>query len=142
MHVDLTESYFDEVVYFNFPVIMFWWYYADTQSREQTQSRHNTSKHCYEHCSMCSHHQLRNGTILTQNEKDSLPVTVVVLPLKQKCCQKRVAKFMIPSSHGPPRVIHQLLMQAGDIETNPGPGKGRVLQSSCSIGMDTYTILS
>ena len=69
---------------------------------------------------MCSHHQLRNGTVL-KCKRDDVTVTLVVLPLKHKCCRKRVLKFIITTSKGPPRVIHQILMQAGDIESNPGP---------------------
>ena len=121
-NAELAESYFDEVMYLNFPLVLFWWIFADQQSKEQSKSRHYNSKHCYDNCAMCSHHLLRNGTVQTQYWEDSIPVTMVVLPLKGKCSHKRVIKYIIPRSQDPPRVIHQLLMLAGDVETNPGPG--------------------
>ena len=119
---DLADSYFDEVMYLTFPVALFWRYFAVEQSKEQSKSRHYSSKHCYDNCIMCSHHLLRNGTVQTRDWKDNVPVTMLVLPLKQKCSHKRVIKYIIPKVSGPPRVIHQLLMLAGDVETNPGPG--------------------
>ena len=110
-------------MYLTFPLVLFWWHSADDQSKEQSKSRHFYSKHCHDNCVMCSHYLLRNGTVQTCYRSDGLPVTMVVLPLRQRCSHQRVIKFIIPNINGPPRVIHQLLMQAGDVETNPGPGK-------------------
>ena len=105
----------------NFAVMLLWWRFAKDQSLEHSKSRHYNSKYCYNDCYMCSHNWLRKGTIVTC-WKDEIPTTMVVPPLKQKCCQKRVVIYITPNVNGPPRVIRQLLILAGDVETNPGPG--------------------
>ena len=70
---------------------------------------------------MCSHRWLKKGTVVTR-WKDGEPISMVVPPLKHKCCQKRVVYYAIPTVSGSTRVIRRLLILAGDVEINPGPG--------------------
>ena len=70
---------------------------------------------------MYTHRWLRKGSVVTCL-KDEIPITMVVSPLKRKCCHKRVVRYIVPTTDGSPRVIRKLLLLAGDVETNPGPG--------------------
>ena len=68
-----------------------------------------------------SHSLPRNGCVMTHPFKSGVPVTMAVQPLKRKCRRRRRVKFIV---HGrdSKRMISLLLMLAGDVETNPGPG--------------------
>ena len=111
----------------NFAITLFLWRFAKNESREHSKSRHYNSKYCYDDCYMCSHRWLRSSIVTTVTcWQDEVPVTMVVPPLKHKCCHMRVVNYIIPNVNGPPRVIRQLLLLAGDVETNPGPGNGQV----------------
>ena len=105
----------------NPPLIMIWWRLALMASEEDMNSRYYKSKQHHCKCAMCRDHLLRNGCVFTHSVVEGVSVTVVVLPLKHKCCQKRRVKFILHSS-GSVKVITLLLMLAGDVETNPGPG--------------------
>ena len=93
---------------------------AVTESEKQASSRRYTSKNCYDNCSMCSHPHIRNGCVVTRVSSRGVTVTMVVPPLKSK---RRVRYIMIihnDSEHS--TVISDLILLAGDVETNPGPG--------------------
>ena len=96
---------------------------AVTESKEQASSRHYISKNCYNNCSMCTHPHLRNGSVITRVSSHGLPVTMVVPPLKSKCCGKRSVQYIIHNDSEHSTVISGLILLAGDVETNPGPGK-------------------
>ena len=100
--------------------MVFWWRFAVLMSEEDSHSRYYKSKIRFCHCSMCSHSLLRNGCVMTRHSKSGVPVTMVVQPLKHKCCRRRRVKFIVHSRDSR-RVISLLLMLAGDVETNPGP---------------------
>ena len=107
-------------LYFNAPLMVFWWRFAVLMSEEDSHSRYYKSKLRFCPCSMCSHSLLRNGCVMTRHSKSGVPVTLVVQPLKHKCCRRRRVKFIVHSRDSR-RVISLLLMLAGDVETNPGP---------------------
>ena len=100
--------------------MVFWWRFAVLMSEEDSHSRYYKSKLRFCPCSMCSHSLLRNGCVMTRHSKSGVPVTMVVQPLKHKCCWRRRVKFIVHSRDSR-RVISLLLMLAGDVETNPGP---------------------
>ena len=95
---------------------------AVTESEEQASSRHYISKNCYNNCSMCTHPHLRNGSVVTHVSSRGVPVTMVVPPLKSKCCGKRRVQYFIYEDAEHTKVISGLILLAGDVETNPGPG--------------------
>ena len=104
----------------HFAVMFYWWRFAKNESQEHSKSRHYNSKYCYSNCYMCSHRWLRSTTTTTVTcWKDEVPITMVVPPLKHKCCHMRVVNYIVDGSA---RVTRQLLLLAGDVETNPGPG--------------------
>ena len=105
----------------NLVVMPTWWCFAKTESMEHSKSRHCNSKYCYSNCHMCSNRWLKKGTVVTC-WKDEEPISMVIPPLKHKCCQKRVVYYVIPTVNVAPRIIRQLLFLAGDVEINPGPG--------------------
>ena len=107
-------------LYLNTPLMVFWWRFAVLMSEEDSHSRYYKSKMRFCPCSMCSHSLLRNGCVMTRHSKSGVPVTMVVQPLKHKCCRRRRVKFIVHSRDSR-RVISLLLMLAGDVETNPGP---------------------
>ena len=112
----MAEFFFCEMMH----LTMMWWRFALDQ---QSASDHHDSKYCCDDSSKCSHHKLGNRTLVIHKGWDNEPVAMVVLPQKRKCCHKKVIKRNdIQDGKGLSRVIHQLLMQAGDVETNPGPG--------------------
>ena len=95
---------------------------AVTESKEQASSRHYISKNCYNNCSMCVHPHLRNGSVVTRVSSRGIPVTMVIPPLKSKCCGKRSVQYIIHNDTEHSTVISGLILLAGDVETNPGPG--------------------
>ena len=95
---------------------------AVTESEEQASSRHYISKNCYNNCSLCAHPHLRNGSVVTRVSSRGVPVTMVVPPLKSKCCGKRSVQYFIYEDAEHTKVISGLILLAGDVETNPGPG--------------------
>ena len=95
---------------------------AVTESEEQASSRHYISKNCYDNCSMCAHPHLRNGSVVTRVSSRGVPVTMVVPSLKFKCCGKRRVQYIIHNDTEHSTVISGLILLAGDVETNPGPG--------------------
>ena len=95
---------------------------AVAESEEQASSRHYISKNCYDNCSMCAHPHLRNGSVVTRVSSRGVPVTMVVPPLKSKCCGKRSVQYIIHNDDEHSTVISGLILLAGDVETNPGPG--------------------
>jgi hypothetical protein len=57
---------------------------------------------------------------MTHAPSEGVLLTRVVFPLKQKCCGVRMINYIIQDANG--RSIRlQLLLLAGDVETNPGP---------------------
>ena len=154
----LVDYQFCEMMHLSFPMMVVLLHVARDQ---QSDSHHCKSKHCQDATS-CSHQPVRlflivqfdkhflcchfanckqvgRSIVITQNENDDEPETILIVPQKQKCSQRKVTKLIVPqerkcswkevatfnnnqtgkSVFG---VIHQLLMQAGDVETNPGPG--------------------
>ena len=95
---------------------------AVTESEGQASSRHYISKNCYNNCSMCAHPHLRNGSVVTHLSSRGVPVTMVVPPLKFKCFGKRSVQYIIHNDAEHSTVISGLILLAGDVETNPGPG--------------------
>ncbi len=114
---DLAESHLCEVMCLSFPLIT-WWHFALEQ---QPDPHHPKSKYYCGDSSKCAHyHQLRNGTIILRKGNSNEPDAMVVLP--KHCNNKKVIKYRIIESEDSYRICQQLLMQAGDVETNPGPG--------------------
>ena len=97
---------------------------AVTESEEQASSRHYISKNCYDNCPMCAHPNLRNGSVVTRVSSRGVSVTMVVPPLKSKCCGKRNVQYIIHNDDEHSTVISGLILLAGDVETNPGPSVG------------------
>ena len=110
------------------PALWLLWRLAVTMSVEESQSRHYNSKHCYGNCTLCAHRNFRNGSIMTRSPSVGVVVTRVVFPLKQKCCGVRMIDYIIQDVNGR-NIRLQLLLLAGDVETNPGPGKIYTLMS-------------
>ena len=103
---------------------------AVTESEEQASSRHYISKNCCGNYSMCTHPHLRNGSVVTRVSSRGVPVTMVVSPLKSKCCGIRKVQYIMHEDAEHSTVISGLILLAGDVETNPGPG---MFQGSMSI---------
>ena len=59
---------------------------------------------------------------MTHMPSEGVLVTRVVFPLKQKCRGMRIINYIIQDANGQ-SIRQQLLLLAGDVETNPGPGK-------------------
>ena len=108
-------------LYLNSPLIVIWWRFAVLMSERESNSRYYKSKQRHCNCSMCSHHLMRNGCVVTRLYNGKVPVTMVIPRLKHKCCQRRRVKFIVCKPEST-RVISLLLMLAGDVESNPGPG--------------------
>ncbi len=106
---DLLESHFCELTC----LLTTWWCFALEQ---QPDPRHPKSKYCCDDSSKCARYQLRNCIIiciLRKGNSNEPNLTMVVL---RKHCINNI------ESEDSYRMIQQLLMQAGDVETNPGPG--------------------
>ena len=104
------------------PLLVLWWHIAVTQSEEQSLSRHYSSKFCYSHCSMCSHRSFRNGGIITSGSSNGqAPITVICPPLKHKCCGSRRVQVIVHNADET-EALSSLILLAGDVERNPGPG--------------------
>lgn len=105
----------------NVPVLILWWQLSVSESKNYYISRHSCPPPCY--CFMCTHKWLSKGCVITHTGQDGVPnVSVVVSPLKSRCCQMRRIRFIFHcGSHS--EVVSLLLILAGDVETNPGPGK-------------------
>ncbi len=115
---DLCKFHFCEVMSLSYPLMACWRFAVDQQSASS-----HRSKYCCDDPSKCFHHQLKNVTVIVHNGRDNLPVTIIVLPHNQKKCSKVIRYDVSDCSVDTLRVIQQMLMQAGDVETNPGPGK-------------------
>ena len=89
-----------------------------TESEGTTKTRFRNGRHCS--CTMCTNHRygctIRNGNVST-----------VILPLRDnwKCYRRRrVFRTVHYSDHQV--VTSLLLILAGDVEPNPGPGESNV----------------
>ena len=102
-------------LYLNFLLTILWWKLAVTESEGTTKTRFRNGPHCS--CTMCTNH--RNGCTITRGN-----VSMVILPLRDnwKCYRRRrVLHTVHYSDH---KVVTSLLLiLAGDVETNPGPGE-------------------
>ena len=109
------------MVNFLLPLVGLWWGVAVVQSREQSSSRHYSSKCCYSGCSMCSDHELGKGRIVPESVFEGKPATKICFPLKHRCCGVRKVQYVFHDEDRP-NTVTILLMLSGDVETNPGPG--------------------
>ena len=91
------------MMYLSFPVLVMWWGLALDQ---QSESHPCKSKHCWD-SSKCSHHQMGKRIVILHKGESNEPYAILVT---------------VPDNRDCSGVIHQLLMQSGDVETNPGPG--------------------
>ena len=109
------------VLSLHLPLLRLLWRIGMNQSEEQSTSHHYTSKYCYGNCSLCAHRNLRNGSVSSCLTSSGVMLTRVVFPLKHKCCGMRSVQFIIHNLDGS-KVCFKLLLLAGDVEINPGPG--------------------
>ena len=89
-----------------------------TESEGTTKTRFRNGPHCS--CTMCTNHRygciIRNGNVST-----------VILPLRDNCkCYRRRRVFHTVHYSDHQVVTSLLLILAGDVETNPGPGEFNV----------------
>ena len=102
------------MLFLNYLLTVLWWKLAVTESEGTTKTRFRNGPHCS--CSMCNNH--RNGCTITRGN-----ISTVILPLREnwKCYRRRrVLHTVHYSDHQV--VTPLLLILAGDVETNPGPG--------------------
>ena len=116
------------VLKLHLPMLGMWWYMALVQSEEQSTSRHHNSKLCYGDCSMCSHHELGKGCVISESVFEGIPATKVCHPLKLKCVGARKVEYILHDEDGP-KIVTMLLLLSGDVESNPGPGNDQYGQS-------------
>ena len=115
----------------NLAIMFLSWHFAKIESLKHSKSHHYNSKYCYSNCHICSHRWFKKGTVVNC-WKYERPISMVVHPLKHKCCHKRIVYYVIPTVNGSPKIIRQLLLLAGDVEINPGPGNPKKW-SACLI---------
>ena len=77
--------------------------------------------------------------MMTRSFKPGVQVTMVVQPLKHKCCRRRRVKFIVHNRDSR-RVISLLLMLAGDVEINPGPS-GIVIKAVLPYSLNCCNVL-
>lgn len=87
--------------------------FSASLSGKDSASHHSDTPQCY--CSLFTNEWLNKGYILTSMEKYGSFVSLLILSCK-KYLQKRC--FVHISV-----VLFMLLILAGDVETNPGPGE-------------------
>ena len=110
-------------LYLNFLLSILWWKLAVTESEGTTKTRFRNGPHCS--CTMCTNHP--NGCTIRRGN-----ISTVILPLRDnwKCYRRRrVLQTVHYSDHQV--VTSLLLILAGDVETNPGPGE-YLVESSIS----------
>ena len=105
------------IALFNFtlPVMVLWWHLAISQS--SNYPTYFKPKRFYRNHYNCSYYWPRHSSFAKEGGS-KVAVVVMVSPHKQKCDQKSNTKFKAYESS----VNSHLLMLAGDVEPNPGPG--------------------
>ena len=101
------------VIFLNFWLMMIWWKYANLEYAEHVESCHfhqHSSHGRNDNCSLCSRHQqLLSSHLSNLNHKSTVTLVLALLRKTLKCIQ---VMFLV-----------LLILLAGDVETNPGPGK-------------------
>ena len=97
------------------PLMLIWWHLAISQT--SNYPTYFKPKHFYKKHYNCSYDWPRNSSFAHEGGSE-VAVVVMVSPHKQKCDQKSNTKFKAYESS----VNSHLLMLAGDVESNPGPG--------------------
>ena len=103
--------HFIAMLHMNLPVMVIWWHLAMGQSAHH--SKPTFKPECV--CVNCFYFTINSwpGSI----RKTSMCLTVMVSPDTHKASRRTIMLCSYPG-----RVISYLLMLAGDVETNPGPG--------------------
>ena len=105
------------VIFLNFWLMMIWWNYANLEHAEHVKSCyfHQHSSHGRnDNCSLCSRHQqLLSSHLFTHTHESTITVVLSLLRKTLKCIQILFLVFLI--------------LLAGDVEINPGPGKKTVV---------------
>ena len=99
------------ILMMNSPVVYLWWRLLTSQSEGDFRSHHSTLE-CH-----CSKFSIKYGT---STERRKIILTLIV-SLFMRCIGKKRIKYDIHYSDNQ-IVLSQLLLLAGDVETNPGPG--------------------
>ena len=113
--------HFNAMLHMNLPVMVIWWYLAMGQSASHSKPTFKPQRvHFY-----FTTDSWPDGTTDT-----NICLAVMESPHSHKTSQRTSTRFK-PSSSYPGRVISRLLLLAGDVETNSGPG---IIQT-CTIIM-------
>ena len=108
------------MLFLNYLLTVLWWKLAVTESEGTTKTRFRNGPHCS--CSMCTNH--RNGCTIARGN-----ISTVILPLRDNWkCYRRRRVFCTVHYSDHQVVIPLLLILAGDVETNPGPGEFACMQ--------------
>ena len=98
------------VIFLNFWLMMIWWKYANLEYAEHVKSCHfhqHSSHGLNDSCSLCSRHQQLH--LFTRSPESTVTLVLALLRKTLKFIQVLFLVFLI--------------LLAGDVETNPGPGK-------------------